>query len=209
MVKTKGPMMSLNASGTLAGIMQFQQRKGGGCLKKNATPKNPRSAKQTSIRACMKFLSQQWHLIDPTPKATWTERAELLNISPYNAYISTNLERFRNNLGLTQGIPPYATHLDPFDEVTWSNNLIRRICYETYHMDYDFFWGVATLVSTTELEEYSWENVVDLHDYTLSESTPYCIPQPAGIVFANLAINAVMGDLLFINSNEEITVIDL
>lgn len=49
---------------------------------------------QISVRAMMSFLAQRWAEITDPDKATWEALAATTGIPPYNAFLSTNLERW-------------------------------------------------------------------------------------------------------------------
>jgi len=95
MVKVRGPLGSAEASGGFGPSAVFSSWKGRSYVKSHAVPTNPKSALQTTVRAMMGFLSQQWASIADEHKATWETLALDLEIPPYNAFISHNLERWR------------------------------------------------------------------------------------------------------------------
>jgi hypothetical protein len=96
--------MSLDASGSIAGTIVYSKWKGRNYVRQLVTPANPKSPLQVSTRAMMKFLSQQWTPeLDTTQKASWDDDAAALAVSPFNAFIQTNLQRW------TQFTPPSKT----------------------------------------------------------------------------------------------------
>jgi len=94
MVKVKGPMMSIDASGTLAGTFVFSKWKGRNTVRSHAVPANPKTAAQTSTRAMMKFLSQSWTNLSTAQKATFDALAATYAISPFNAFVKYNMARW-------------------------------------------------------------------------------------------------------------------
>jgi len=96
MVKVAAPMLSLDASGSLAGAMVFSKWKGRNYVRTLVKPANPKAPKQLSVRAMFKFLSQQWNGIITGTKATWNNRADDQVISPFNAFMGYNQSRWRN-----------------------------------------------------------------------------------------------------------------
>lgn len=98
MAVVKGPLFSIDASGTVAGAIVFSRWKGRNVVRRHAVPANPRSGGQLSIRAMMTFLSQYWDDLTAAQQADWDERAAASNISPFNAFCSYNLERWGTNL---------------------------------------------------------------------------------------------------------------
>ena len=113
MALTKGPLFSLEASGTIGNAVVFSRWKGRSYARRHAVPSNPKSVGQVSVRAAMKFLSQLWTSLSPTEQATWEERADAVNVSPFNAYCSYNLFSHRNFLGVTVEFPPALVSTPP------------------------------------------------------------------------------------------------
>lgn len=98
MVKLTGPAVSTEAVGSIADVLSFQKGKRGTICKKHAKPAQPRTPKQVGVRACIKFLSQQWSTFTAAEMATWFTRARRMEVANYHAYISANANRFTNNL---------------------------------------------------------------------------------------------------------------
>jgi len=98
MARVAGPAMSMEASGKLAGTIVFSRWKGRSVVRQLVTPNNPKSAKQVSMRACMRFLSHRWATIATDDQATWQDAANARKISPFNAYTSENQAAWRNFL---------------------------------------------------------------------------------------------------------------
>jgi len=128
MARTVGPLMSLDASGSLAKTITFSRWKGRSYVRQLVTPANPRSELQLSTRAMMKFLSQNW-----TPeltagnKATWEDIAASLAVSPFNAFIKTNLARWTQFTGPTKQTPVGAAGTAPtFTTLPLAGNGVRQ-----------------------------------------------------------------------------------
>jgi hypothetical protein len=56
----------------------------------------------------MKFLSQYWASLSAADQATWEDRAEVTNVSPFNAYIKANQARW--------GTYAFPSQVDPATE---------------------------------------------------------------------------------------------
>lgn len=95
-MKVKGPGMSLDASGSLAGVLVFSKWKGRNYIRQLVTPANPKSGGQVGVRSMFKFLSQVWDGLSDANKALWEGRADDLIASPFNAFMSYNLRRWRD-----------------------------------------------------------------------------------------------------------------
>lgn len=96
MVKLIGPALGQAASGSLAGALTYSSTKGRAYVKSYKKPAQPQSKKQMAMRAAMTFLSQQWGTFSQPYKDTWNDLATYNNVSPFNAFQSENLTRFRN-----------------------------------------------------------------------------------------------------------------
>jgi len=96
MALVTAPLLSLDASGKVADAIVFSKWKGRNYVRSLVKPANPRSGGQVSMRAMMKFLSQQWDGLSTADKATWEARADQSIVSPFNAYVSLNLRRWRS-----------------------------------------------------------------------------------------------------------------
>lgn len=105
MVKVNGPVMSLDASGSLGGTIVYAKWKGRNYVRTLVTPSNPRSGSQTGFRAMFKFLSQSWANLSAGDQATWEALADQRVISPFNAYVSYNQDRWRNFLAPGSAFP--------------------------------------------------------------------------------------------------------
>ncbi len=113
MAIVKGPAMSLDASGSLAGAIVFSKWKGRNYIRQLVTPANPRSGAQVGFRSSMKFLAQNWAGLTPVEKATWIDRAADMIVSPFNAFTSYNQRRWRNFLGPSKEDPAAEASTPP------------------------------------------------------------------------------------------------
>lgn len=96
MVKLTGPGLATKATGGLADALIFSSSKGRAYLKTKRKPKQPRTGAQIGMRAMMKFLAPAWSLTPGRDPTTWSDLATEAAISPFNAYLGYNLERWRN-----------------------------------------------------------------------------------------------------------------
>jgi len=110
MVKTPGPALSLAASGSLGQALTFSTAKGRAYLKRKPTPKQPRSGLQASMRAMMKFLTQNWQHLDAQQQATWADAYATQFLSTYNAYLRYNLVRWRRTTPPSKAYPATEEH---------------------------------------------------------------------------------------------------
>ncbi len=108
MATVKGPLFSLDASGTVGGAIVFSKWKGRNYVRRHAIPANPHADAQLSVRAMMRFLTQFWTNFSTSEKADWETRASITNISPFNAFVGYNMDRW--------GRETYPSQQDPADE---------------------------------------------------------------------------------------------
>jgi len=102
MVKVYGPMMSMDASGTIADAITFSKWKGRNYVRQRVIPANPQSANQTGMRCMMSALAKAWASLTAAQKAFWDDLAAASTISNFNAFCSFNLERWRQQKGPVQ-----------------------------------------------------------------------------------------------------------
>jgi hypothetical protein len=113
MVKVLGPMFSFEASGTIGSIATFSKWKGRPYVRQRVVPANPKTALQVATRAMLRFLTQAWIDVDPTPQGTWDDLAAAAQISPFNAYVGRNQRRFREFQAPSQSYPAAETGTQP------------------------------------------------------------------------------------------------
>jgi len=97
MARLTGPLMSLDASGSVAGSLTFAKWKGRNYVRQLVTPANPKSAAQVAFRAMFGFLSRAWADVDSLSagaQASWDALAESGNFSAFNAYMKQNQDRW-------------------------------------------------------------------------------------------------------------------
>lgn len=102
MVKLKGPSLAQDAAGGLAKTLIFSKSKGRTYLKRWAKPANPDTQGQKAMRAIMRFLSEEWRNLASADQLLWEPLAAQTRVSPFNAFQTLNLTRWRNGLAPTQ-----------------------------------------------------------------------------------------------------------
>lgn len=107
MAKVTGPLMSLEASGSIASTIVFSRWKGRPYVRQLVKPSNPKTPAQTAFRAMFGFLSSQWKMIDPASYGNWSALAAQGNYSQFNAYTKYNQDRWTQTLTPTED--PTAT----------------------------------------------------------------------------------------------------
>ncbi len=97
MATVKGPLFSLEASGTLGGAVVYSTWKGRSYVRRHVVPANPKAVGQISMRAMLRFLSQAWQYLSDADRADWDTLAAITNISPFNAFLGYNQRRWGIN----------------------------------------------------------------------------------------------------------------
>ena len=149
MVKVYGPMMSLDASGSVAGALTFSKWKGRNYVRQRVVPANPRSALQVAVRAMLKFLSQAWTNVGSTPQASWEDLADASAISAFNAYVGKNQARWREFQAPSQTHPAAETGTEPVATLDSATGGVRHIDHEFTVTTLNDVWGVMIFRSPT------------------------------------------------------------
>lgn len=105
MARVTGPLMSFDASGTIAGSIVFAKWRGRNYVRRHAVPANPRSQAQLCARAIMGFLANDWKNLTDEIKATWAAGADALKISPFNYFAKINARNWRDMMAPSQSYP--------------------------------------------------------------------------------------------------------
>jgi hypothetical protein len=87
MASVKGPLMGLDASGTVAGTITFSKWKGRNYVRQTVRPANPKTAAQQSVRAVTKFVAQNYTHLNTAQKAAYATLAKPSNITAMNAFV--------------------------------------------------------------------------------------------------------------------------
>ncbi len=103
MARVNGPLMSMDASGSLGGTIVYSKWKGRPYVRQLVRPANPKSGGQVSMRAMLKFLSQNWAAIGTSTKDSWEDLADAGVYSNFNAFTKFNLRRHAEFLAPQKG----------------------------------------------------------------------------------------------------------
>jgi len=98
MARVTGPLMSVDASGTLAGALTFAKWRGRNYVRRHAVPSNPRTPAQVTARAIVAFLGAQWKSLSAGDQGSWLLPADAKKISPFNQYIAVNARNWRDQI---------------------------------------------------------------------------------------------------------------
>lgn len=160
MVKVAGPAMSLEASGSLAGVMVFSKWKGRPYVRSLVRPSNPKSGGQVGVRSLFKFISQQWASISAPNQATWETRADQGVVSPFNAYMGYNQARWRDFLAPSQHDPAAATDVASVIGVTVATPGVRSVTLTIPITTANDGWGVAVFRALASGFTTAFDNLI-------------------------------------------------
>jgi len=165
MARVQGPLFSLGASGKLGGAIVFAIWKGRAYVRELVKPANPKSDKQLSVRAMMKFLSQEWSGIGSPAQVTWEDLADADVVSPFNAYIKKNLRRWRNFLGIGQDADPAAGDNGPTNGAGSAAGGVRMATVTMAVTTVADAWGLAIFRKTGSAVTAAFDNLVAVLPY--------------------------------------------
>lgn len=162
MVKVSGPMMSMGASGKLAGTVVFSKWKGRPYVRTLVRPSNPKSGGQTGVRGMFKFLSQNWAGLTDGNKATWEEPAEQKVVSPFNAFMSRNQFRYRDFTSPTKEYPASESDTPDNAAVIAATLGVRSITITTTPAGVNGNWGAAIFRALASPVVPSFDNLIGI-----------------------------------------------
>ncbi len=142
MAVLKGPLFSLDASGSIGGAVVYSKWKGRNYARRHAVPANPNSAGQRSMRAMMQFLTQIWDGLTAGQKVDWETRAAVTNISPFNAFVSYNMTRWGTGLGPSKLDPATEDGTDPVMGALTVTNQSRSLLVSQVITTANDIWGI-------------------------------------------------------------------
>jgi len=122
MAKTTAPLLSFDASGTVAKTQVYARWKGVPYVRRYATPSNPQTSEQTLTRNTFTFLNNVYKFAPPEVTAPWTAYIRGLPLTERNAFQKFNLPLLRPLTDLSDmvlspgalgGLPPSAVVATP------------------------------------------------------------------------------------------------
>lgn len=127
MATTKGPLFSMDASGTIAKAVTYSKWKGINYVRRHAIPYNPKAATQVAVRAMFKAMTQAWAGIGAVAQATWDALTSGQDKSPFNSYVGYNLSRYRDGLGFAFSYPYAGAGTAPGAPTTTPTGGVRHV----------------------------------------------------------------------------------
>jgi hypothetical protein len=151
MVKLFAPAMSLDASGTVSDAMTFSKWKGRNYLRKRSVPANPQSGLQVGVRSMFSFITKNWDARSAAEKATWESLAAARTISPFNAFLAHNLQRWKRFTAPGDQYPVAEddTPGTPSGGLPTFTGGVRSVVMATFYPVIDDNWGVMIFRGNT------------------------------------------------------------
>ncbi len=127
--------MSMDASGTIGGMLTYGKWKGRNTVRTRVTPHNPKSAAQTAIRSLMAGLVSLYQANKATIDTNFLTLATQRSISKFNAFTSYGMNRHSAALFPSIDIDPTnaapaanatslaATPSGAYAELAWSDSV--------------------------------------------------------------------------------------
>jgi hypothetical protein len=173
MARTTGPLMSFDASGSLAGTLVFSKWKGRPYVRQLVTPANPNSETQVSVRAMMRFLSQTWAAIVSMNQATWEPQAQAGSFSPFNAYTKTNLIGWKENKAPSEMYPATRAGTLATTPAIAATGFTRYASIQYTQGGITVNWGLILCRSLTMGFTPSFANTIRVLDITAGTTVNY------------------------------------
>jgi hypothetical protein len=121
MARVVGPLMSIDASGSIAHTMVFSKWKGRNYVRERIIPFNPKKEKQVNVRTALTLLVNYWKTQTAPQKLAWDNYAKGLELSGFNLFTSRGMKAYV--LQLTTTVTPESvtvTGTVPAEEWTWT-----------------------------------------------------------------------------------------
>ena len=97
MAQAKGPLFSIEASGSIGKTLTFGKNRSRNTIRKTVKPVNHPTLAQHWNRGRISLLNVMWHLATAAQKLTWKDLADANEYSTYNAFLAYNLNRIQAN----------------------------------------------------------------------------------------------------------------
>lgn len=109
MAKPLLPLQCAAASGSVAEHLVFSTWRGRPYVRTKTKLARETSQHQQAIRAAVKVLSEKWTALGVADHATWDASAAAANVTPYNAFVGYNVDRWRRGKSLVHDFPALDT----------------------------------------------------------------------------------------------------
>lgn len=160
MVKLTGPLISIEASGTLGKLLTYNRQPRGTTLRRKPQPKHPRTKAQVAVQAALTFVTQQWKNRSQAEQDSWDHADFVDAVSPYTNYVKFNCQRIRAVLPPIVEYPydvPRATcqGWSKFATAQYRSIRLAWICYAALAQS----WGLVIFRRTAPWPPAIFENL--------------------------------------------------
>ncbi|MCK5604881.1 hypothetical protein KAR91_23525 [Candidatus Pacearchaeota archaeon] len=121
MALVKGPLLSLEASGSIRKTIVFSQWKGRNYVRGHVIPFNPSTALQVNVRTAMALLVAAWQGEVVGYQTTWDEYGKTFNLSGFNTYVKRGMDEYV--IQITTAVTPVSVSVTgdpPADVWVWA-----------------------------------------------------------------------------------------
>lgn len=117
MAKTKAPLLSLGAHGSIANALTFQKHGQGTIARTKPTPTDPKSPAQLAWRQIYKDAVAIWHALSPAEQEAW--RGVCPGLTAYQCFMSSQLKYVPPILPIDIGLPTVIKNSVTADNYTY------------------------------------------------------------------------------------------
>jgi len=121
MARTKGPLFSLDASGTIADTIVFSRWKGRSYVRRHQIPLNPKTPKQVNVRKAMTLLVAYWQALEDAVHALYEAEGKKIQLSGFNYFTRSGMKEYVAQL--TTDVEPLSVSVSgnpPAEVWVWS-----------------------------------------------------------------------------------------
>lgn len=121
MARTKGPLFSLEASGSLKKTLVYGHWKGRSYVRSHVIPENPQTPTQVNLRTAWTLLVASWQGEAAPYQLEWNQFAEQFQMSGFNQYMKRGLEAYVAQI--TTAVTPVSvavTGTPPIEVWVWT-----------------------------------------------------------------------------------------
>ena len=106
MARTKGPLFSLDASGSIAKTIVYSKWKGRNYVRRHTIPYNPQTALQINVRKAMTLLVAFWQSIDQPSQDLYNTEGVKIQLSGFNYFVRRGMQAYI--VQLTSAVEPLS-----------------------------------------------------------------------------------------------------
>lgn len=164
MVKTHGPIGSLDAAGTLAKTVTCSHWKGRPYMKTRSLPTDARSPVQLASRLMLRWLNLQWAQLSQAQRDTWLPAAAAADVAGYNSFLALNMQRWSMFLPPTKRFPATEENTPPVIASHYPH-VTSGVRGFWYHVDYGTLndgWAYFLFINDTKPFTPSKANLIDV-----------------------------------------------